>query len=153
MTKDKNKKKIVKKTIDIESEFVGLPVAPLGKKEKKSDLTEEIKKFISEPKNLESIKEILMRLDSKYLSQKPENSKMKVYGFKGFGDEIDEFIIIIKKLKFWTVKYYLTSGSLYRLKWISGTEDIDTSILKQRLRGEVHNWFCNNLDQVIIIPD
>jgi hypothetical protein len=148
----KNKKKIIKKNVDIESEFVGIPVGTKVKKEKKCDLTDEIEKFLSSQITLESICEILLRLEGRWIADKSKIAKIKIYGLSSCGQEVDEFFIKIKSTKFFDQKYYLTSGSFYNLRWVAQGEKLDKSILRQELRGEIWKWLCNNLDQVKIIP-
>ena len=74
------KKKTNKKSIDIEAEMIGLPVAPRKKKEKKDDLTDEIRKFLSEPITLETIKKILLRTLGPISDFDLKTSKILIYG-------------------------------------------------------------------------
>ncbi len=136
--------------ISVEDEFIRKPVGPRKPKEKKSDLTDELNKFISNPITLQTIAEILIRLQGRWISEKPGEYKIKIYGLQGFGDEYDEFFIIIKKVKHFPLKYYLTSASLYELTWLNG-KDMDTSHLKQNMRCNIFKWLCKNLDQTIKI--
>lgn len=151
--KEKNKKKITKKSIDIESEFVGTPVAPAQKKEKKCDLTDEIRKFLSETINLETIKRILLRLRGPISEQELIKSKIIVYGFpSSFNNQIEicEFLISIetKKRKY---KYFLGIMLFFSLDFFN-KEKIDNSFLKQNLAHALRKWFSENLDQITILP-
>jgi hypothetical protein len=152
--KDKNKKKITKKTIDIESEFIGTPVAPVNKKEKKSDLTDEIKKFLSEPINLDSIKKILLRLRGPISDYELQRSKIFIYGIprlSNFRKDVNEFLIRIDTPK-WSYKYFLSWHYFCHLGYFSN-EKIDKSELRDELARALRNWLDKNLDQITILPN
>lgn len=137
--------------ISVEDEFIGKPVGKKGPREKKSDLTDELKRFIADSSiTLQSISEILLRLQGRWISDKPGEHKIKIYALKGFGDDYDEFLIIIKKAKYFRQKYFLTNASLYHLSWLED-EEMCTSNIKQHMRCHIYKWLCENLDQTIKI--
>lgn len=151
--KEKYKKKL-KKPIDIEKESAGSPVAPIGKKEKKLDLTDEIKKFLTEPITLESIKRILLRLKGPVSEQDVMKSKINIYGFptNRHGKRyVYDFLIMIET-KNWTTKYFIGPMMFAYLNFFD-SEKVDNSILKQNLCHALRNWLHNNLDKVRVIED
>lgn len=152
--KDKNKKKITKKSIDIESEFIGKPVNPKNKKEKKDDLTDEIKKFLSEPITLDSIKRIMLRLKGPISEYELSRSKIFIYGIPKVSDSqpsVSEFLIRIQTHK-WSYNYYLGWFCLCELNAFS-IKKIDESNLKEDLAYHLRKWIRNNLDKVNILKD
>jgi hypothetical protein len=152
--KEENKKKLVKKSIDIESEFIGKPVDPKQKKEKKDDLTDEIRKFLDEPINLDSIKRIMIRLKGPISEYELERSRIFIYGIPKLSNgkkSVGEFLIKIDTHK-WSYNYFLGGFFLASLNFFS-KERIDESRLKQDLAHALRNWLEDNLNKIFILPD
>lgn len=152
--KDKNKKKIVKKSIDIESEFIGKPVGPHKEKEKKSDLTDDIKKFLNEPITLDSIKRIMLRLRGPISEHELQRSKIFIYGIPTIGytgKNVSQFLIKVDTHKHSYI-YFLGWLCFHSLDCFS-IERIDQSRLKQDLAHALRNWIDKNLDKITVLPD
>lgn len=144
---DKNKKKIVKKSVDIESEFIGVPVARKGKKEKKTDLTDEIKEFFKGPIDLESIKKMLLRLHGPISEYDIKTSLMKIYGIPG-KRLMDYFIVINNKKRGY--RYYLGGFMFVSLDFFH-KQALDDSYLRQALANKLKNWLYNNPEQITVL--
>lgn len=152
--KDKNKKKLVKKSVDIESEFVGKPSAPRCEKEKKSDVTDEINKFITNPITLGSIMRLLLRLKGPISEHEIEKSKINIYALPvmiNSQKSFSEFFIRIQTHK-WNYNYYLGWFCLYELSAMS-CEQLDKSMLKQSMAHALRKWCTENLDKITILKD
>ena len=137
-------KKIKKKSIDLEKEFIDGEVKYKKKSEKKPDLTEKINKFLEEPKSLESIKTILASLT--FSSSQSEIDKMKIFVYSiPFRRECISyrFLIILDRGRY-SDEFYLTSLSLCKLGLFSDRE-ITTSNLKQTLQHEIYQWLRENM--------
>lgn len=147
---EKKHKKSLKKTIDIESEFVGKPVGPVKKKDKEPDLTDEIKAFLTSEISLENIMNIIIRMEGLYAKASIGKSKIKIYGLTTEDrSEKYSFIIKIKSPKIFGGTYYLKRMSMYRLDYIFKSKPIDTSLLKQDLRYAIWEWLNAHPDQFI----
>lgn len=148
--KKTNQKKITKKTIDIESEFIGKPVEPKKNKEKKDDLTDEINTFLNETVTLDSIKRILLRLHGPISIDDLKNSKIFVYGISTIRFDsklsIRDYLIKINCKKKSYI-YFLNCYFSYCLSHFSMTE-IDKSNLRTEMTREIRKWFENNLDKI-----
>jgi hypothetical protein len=136
------------KPISVEDEFIGIPVGKKGPKKKKSDLTKDLQEFLAAPITLDSIKDILLRMQGRWIFDKPGFAKIKVYALTRYDKYYDEFLIMIKKDKHFKVTYYLTSATLCELEWMGSSEDICRSMLKQHARHEIYRYFCNNQDEI-----
>lgn len=139
----KKSKNLFKKSIDIESEFAGIPVGQKTPKEKKNDLTKDINIFLGSPITLESIKNILSRLNGRWTCDKPEISKIKIYKLNSFSKEYPEFFIYIQREKTFQFKYYLSKYTLYELGYLS-PKRMNLSSLKQNLAEILWQWFILN---------
>jgi|GEM_PF-6724846 len=148
----KNKKKLVKKSIDIESEFIGKAIEPKKKKERKDDLTDEINKFLSQPINLDSIKRILMRLQGQISDYDLANSKMSIFGISTvrYYSEISimDYLIRINYRKKSNL-FYLGHFILCDLCFFSPSQ-LDKSILRQKMAHTIRDWLEKNLNKISI---
>ena len=121
--------------VDIESEFIGKPVGPKKKKEKKEDLTDEINKFLEEP-SLEGVMKVLLR--SLCISDdQRKNAKFMAY-------ELDKGIYLIKItgvkghrpfMWFMAPFHFIQLGYFSCEKW--------NSMLKQRFSHELRSFMLN----------
>lgn len=148
--KKDRKNKLEKRKIDIESEFVGAVPPHRKKKEKKSDCTEEIKKFLAEPITLEGIKAILMRV-YRYNSDNIRN-KIRVISIKKTNHMNEkyngyDFFIYIHSPKQNHYYEFLLSHWNFVIFDLFSVDKLDTSILKQQLANALRKWFENNLNQ------
>lgn len=142
----KNDKKLSKKSVDIESEFVGIPVGPVGKKEKKADLTDEINFFLENEITHESIKNILFRLDGQIKTSLKESALMNIYYIPqkkrgGF------YIFSIDTEQFYNKTYILTNFELIKLCSFK-FDDVCTSPLKSMMRYKIWVWCTENPDKI-----
>ncbi len=138
--KNKNKK------IDIEAEFIGKPVCPKAIKEKKNDLTDEIKEFIKNPIDFDSIKNILLRLNGRISCKEKDLYKMKIFSF----ENNTEFFITIKQSIYFTERYYISNHMFCQIPW-HGRKEIYESQLKQQLGYYIYDWIRENLNHTINI--
>lgn len=139
-------KKNKKNNIDIEAEFVGLPMSQKTEKEKKNDLTKDLKNFIDNPINIDCIKNILLRIHGRYILENHEISTMKIYGL----EKKSEFFIIINHSKYFSLKYYLTKSCFYLINRMKD-KSIYTSYLKEEVGGIIYNWLQENTKYIKII--
>lgn len=143
-------KKNNKKPIDLEREFIDCEVKHRKKLEKKPDLTEKIKKFLEEPKSLESIKTILASIVWCKSSVIIDKLKIYVYSIPCKREYISyNFLIRIFK-KDYSSDIYLTSMGCYDLCYFSKKE-LDSSYLKQTLRHEIYEWLSENIEVTKVI--
>jgi len=146
------KKKITKKSIDIESEFVGKPCSPKQPKEKKNDLTKDLLLFLEQPISMDSIKDILIRIEGRWIHCKSTDSKIKIYAFqKNHTIKTYEFVVLINAIKHFEFKYYLENGSLYKLCYFENIEKIDRSVLRQKVIHKINDWLIENINEIKII--
>jgi len=133
-----------KRTIDIESEFIGKAVGPLQKKERKSDLTDEINQFLEEPITLESIKKIMIRM-SGYRKEYPiEKVSIKIYTI-----DKREYLIYIKGFQgVWSSKWFLSNWFMAYLDGFR-IKEVDRSMLKQKLAHAIRAWCDENPKHII----
>jgi hypothetical protein len=149
--KKEYKKRLTKESIDIESEFIGKPTGPRKPKEKTDDLSDEIKKFIFSPKNLATLKLILMRLSGPISDYHVRDAKIFVYGLKSSLDRVPRDFIVFISSKKRDYKFFIGSRSFISLSYFS-YDIIDKSLLKQSLRHEITAWLHNNPENFITIP-
>jgi hypothetical protein len=137
-----DKKKLTKKSIDIESEFVGLPVAPRKKKEPKDDMTDHIKEFLSKDITIESIKSILLKIGGVWNLHRP--SKINIHYVEKSREDI--FLIVIEQ-NILTTTFILSTHHFIELCYFSHKE-LSTSLLKNKLLQEIVNFLKKNIDKV-----
>lgn len=144
MKKDKS---LSKKSIDIESEFIGKPVGPRKQKEKRPDLTDEIHKFMKEPITLNSLKWIILRLVGLASITFYDKSTIDIY-------QIHESFYVIKiqeKKRQFPIIFYIGPHLMCELDWIS-VHELDKSFLRGDLSHTIRNWLAKNPAQVHILP-
>lgn len=144
----KNKKKQVKKSIDIEAEFIGKPVAPKKKKGKQDDLTDELRKILGNTITIDSIKYIFLRLYGPLSQFEVNRSLIQIYAFPNETRKQDEFLIFISYKRILRFTYYLTSFGLWGLCRVLGEEKLTISHLKRDVAWEIWKWLCNHPDHV-----
>lgn len=127
-----------KKSVDIHAEINGKSVSIPSKKEKKLDLTEEIKKFIKEDTDIIKIKRILLRLLYTVSDNDVDKATISVLQVSKFG----YFITICHKKT--EIEYYINSMNFIRLSFWKET-DIVTSRLKDDLRRKIYQWITQNV--------
>lgn len=138
-------KKITKKrTIDLESEFIGKPVGPIQKKERKATLTDEINAFLESPIDLENIKCILLKMSGCKKNQYIGKVSIKIYAIEG-----EDYLISIKGFKsLWSSKWFLCRWYLGELNGFSPSV-VDKSLLKQSFKNALRRWCQENPKHVI----
>jgi hypothetical protein len=129
-----------RKTIDIDKEINGKAVAPVGKKEKKLDLTEEIKAFIDDDINLEKIKRIILRLEGPITSNEIEKCKIKALKVSKHG-----YFITINQ-KGIDRDIYMNSIRFIHLTFF-GEKDLASSKLKSDLQHKIYDWLRENIHE------
>jgi len=140
-----------KKKINLPADTEGLPVAPLGLKERKADITSEIKLFLQEPITLESIKYILLRLSGPITHYKYIKSKVAIAALKSRISTYDKYdFIVAVEIGDYTYKYYVDSMEFYKLGWFS-QKDLGKSSLKKELGWIIFRWLSSNLEKCQII--
>ena len=144
--------KISKKSIDIESEFIGSSVGPRKPKVKKNDLTQDLKEFLENKITLQSIEKIILRIEGRWVSENPIGLNTKIYSIipNNKCDEY-EFFIKIKCHKYFNFMYYLTSSDFIKLERWSGNEKINKSDLRCLSSSKIYNWLVVNLHQTKVI--
>lgn len=137
-----------KKTVDIESEFIGAPVGPTRKKDREPDLTDEMKRFLREEITLDSIKDMLIRWEGKWAVNKITDAKIKIYAIKGFDSERCEYVIKIKYSKDSQSSFYINSYDMFEMRFFS-KEVLGKSRLKQEVIYNIRAWLDANPDKTI----
>lgn len=127
----------------IEEECNGKPVSPVGKKERKSDLTQEIKKLLSEPVTLDSIKRILILMYYRNSEQTIQKSEIEVYTPKKCKSPYRGFVITVY-IKNTSVTYFLDSWGICRLCNFPG-EKLKLSDLKKEFCYAAYEYLRNNI--------
>jgi len=131
--------------VDIESEFIGKPVGPRQKKEKKEDLTDEINKFLESP-SLEGIIIVLLRPESVPLISR-KNARLKAYK-----TEDGEYIIKIIGIKDRRcLTWYMAPFHFCKLCYFKA-EKWD-SRLKQEFCHELRRWLLKNPSYVQMLSE
>ncbi len=131
-----------KRTIDIESEFIGKPVGPLQKKERKADLTDEIKRFLEEPITIDGIKCIMLKLSGYKKEHLIGSWKITIIHLAE-----EEYIIKIFTSKS-SHKWFLGYFFMIELHYFSA-KIAHRSILKQHLVRAIRKWCVENPKHVI----
>ena len=141
-----------KKPIDLESEFIGIPVGQKKERPKKNDLTKDLQLFLKVPISIESIRDVLLRIEGRYCCEKPGIVLIKIFSIKNLEDE-REFIIKIKHAKFFQKTFLLSTRNLYELhNFGDGASDwLSTSILKRKVSIAIQDWLIENLDQTTLV--
>jgi hypothetical protein len=141
-----------KKKIDLTADTDGRAVAPVKEKERKLDITDECRNFLKSPIDFKSIKRMILRFEGPISDELVNKAEMHVYAlcdrhYQGIA--MYDFIITIfhKKL---LRKYFLTNADFISLCWFF-SKKTDNSLLKQRVRHELFNYFCNHLNECILI--
>jgi len=129
-----------RKTIDIDKEINGKPVAPIGKKEKKLDLSEEIKAFLDDDINLEKIKRIILRLEGPVTPNEIEKCRIKALKVSKYG-----YFITINQ-KGIDRDIYMNSIRFVHLTFF-GEKDLVTSKLKSDLKHKIYEWLRENIHE------
>jgi len=143
----KKNKALTKKSVDIEAEMVGLPVEPKKKKEKKDDLTDEIRKFLAEPITLDRIKWILLRLSGPLSKDTCNKAKITIYGLPCCQYKNHLKYIIRVFSKGFDEDFFLDGFSISRISFFS-VKNVDDSMLKQSLRVAIERWLEKNPESV-----
>jgi|SRR6187551_3372356 len=138
MKKDKNKTK--KKKVNVDSEINGKAIGPLRKKEKKLDITEEIKSFLDDDINLEKIKRIILRLEGPVTSSEVEKCRIKALKVSKHG-----YFITINQ-KGIDRDIYMNSIRFVHLTFF-GEKDLVTSKLKSDLKHKIYEWLRENIHE------
>jgi hypothetical protein len=145
--KEEKIKRLTKQPVNIESEFIGVPVGPKKPKEKKNDTTKDLEILLKQPMSVDLIKHIIMRMEG--YRQCTEKDIIKIYALQGYRKEHDNFIIIIYPHKScFPNRYFLCSMSLHHFRSFR-CEEMDSSPLKSMIRHEIYKWLCDNPDKVI----
>jgi hypothetical protein len=144
------KQKLEKRSVNIESEFIGESTGPKKIKEKKSDLTDEIYKFINEPKSIESIKRILIRLQTRLDEREIETSTIKIYTLPSRCNDI-HFFIVIKINHHHGYEYLLSYSDFVSIRSFRN-EKCNTSPLKKDLCWHIRNWLQDNIKTIDHTP-
>ena len=141
------KKITSKKSIDLESEFIGKPVGPRRSKEKKPDATDEIKSFLENEVTRDSIKKILLRMQGPHSEHIYNKAEMFVF-------ELSKGYYIFKihdKKRSYPAVIYLGPFVFTYLEGF-GSERLDRSFLRQKLAHAIRDWLHKNPDQLQILP-
>ena len=136
------RKIINKKKIDIINETTGKPVGPVAPKQKKLDLTDEIKYFLLEETNLDKIKRIILRLDGPLTNYEISKSEMTVHTISKRA-----FVILIKHKNY--ENYYFLDGVIFLKLGFWREKDMLTSKLKRDLGRKIYDWLKENTQNEI----
>jgi hypothetical protein len=123
-----------KKKIDIASETEGTAVAPVGIKEKKLDLTDEIRLFLACETTHQSIMKILLRTQSSYLGRNYEKNRMKITKVSKSG----YFITIASKS--YEFKFFMDYYNLIEIGFFERQKMFLTSRLKSDMNHKIFEW-------------
>ena len=148
----KKDNKLSRKPVDIESEFVGKPMAPAKKKPKKADLTDEFKDFMDKnPITLDDIKRIFIRTHGHQSEDFYQKSTIKVYAIEDLPqfNRYRKYLIIIKTPKIQLI-YYSCYSEIRCLGWMRD-ELINDSFLRNSVFSKIRNWFAENQDQILVL--
>jgi len=132
--------------LDIESEFIESPTAYRKKKEKTSDLTKYIKAFLEHPIERHAILVILLRLLGNHSEHTVKHSYINIYAIHD-----GSYIIKITKMKSIPHIFYLGWHSFHHLSYMK-IEELDSSILRQRLAHAIREWLHSNGSVVTVLP-
>src|SRR5690606_8948480 len=135
--------KEIKKSFQIEEECNGKSVSPVGKKERKPDLTQEIKKLLYEPVTLDSIKRILILMYYRNSEHTIQKSEIEVYTPSKSRGHNRKFIITVY-IKNTSVTYFLDSWGIDRLCNFPGGK-IKLSDLKREFCHAAYEYLQNNI--------
>src|ERR1700728_588858 len=102
-----------KKKIDMQAEGEGKHLAPVGIKEKKLDLTDEIKIFLKIDITLERIKHILLRLNGPFPLEHANKASIKIFLFINFHSRY--------QFKYYDLLIYVKDGEFVRKYYVNNS--------------------------------